>query len=74
MAIKLRVVRYPSMAFNGFRQTFSTVESASVVRQPKLIPLLEDAITEHHEDRFKAVIDTALGNAATESEKKRIET
>ena len=43
-------------------------------RQPKLIPLLEDAITEHNRDRrFKAVVDTALGNAKTEREEKRIE-
>lgn len=42
-------------------------------RQPKLIPLLEEAITQQNQDRFKAVIDTAIGNAETEGEEKRIE-
>ena len=42
-------------------------------RQPKLIPLLEEAITKRDQDRFKAVIDTGLGNAETDREEKRIE-
>lgn len=42
-------------------------------RQPKLIPLLEEAIAQHNRGTFQAVIDTALGNAETEREEKRIE-
>ncbi|WP_187119684.1 ISLre2 family transposase [Numidum massiliense] len=42
-------------------------------RQPRLIPQIEKAISEKNKDRFKAVIDTAQGNAETEREEKRIE-
>lgn len=42
-------------------------------RQPRLIPLAEQAIRKQDQDTFKAVVDTAMGNAETEREEKRIE-
>lgn len=43
-------------------------------RQPKLIHLIEEAIKKRDRNTFKAVVDTAMGNAETEREEKRIET
>ena len=41
-------------------------------RQPRLIPMAERAIQKRDRDSFKAIVDTALGNAEIEKEEKRI--